>query len=591
MLIPEPNLQRPRLIATPGSWAEVHALRGTDRRYDAFLQRIEQDSLALLEAPVCTYEKTGRRLLDVSRLVLRRVLGLSLTYRLTENPAFLRRAEAEMLSAANFADWNPSHFLDTAEMMAGLAFGYDWLHADLSPEARDAVREALIRKGLQEIWPDGKTRGFVDASHNWNQVCFAGAALAALAVWDEAPELARRTMELVPENNKRGQAPYAPAGVYPEGPMYWSYGTSFEVVLLSALRRAFGVDFGLSDAPGFMQTAAVQVQHTAPSGAWFNFSDCSLCGGLEPALFWFARELNQPELLHFQWEKLDAWSSPQPPADAYRGESRLVPLAALWWPHSLEARSELPLSYYGEGENPVVILRSSWTERDATFLALKGGRANLGHAHMDAGTFVYEARGVRWVHDLGMQDYHSLESIGINLWDRSQDGDRWSIFRLGPFSHNTLTIDGRRHNVGGQGSITARLDAGEEKIAAVDLTPVFAGQAETAQRTFRVKGASVRITDALTGLAPGSSVRWAMVTRADVTIDGLVASLRESGKELWLSFECDAEIRVASSPAVGPNAYDAPNPGFFILTATVTAPPSGSVELHATLGPTRVEVM
>jgi hypothetical protein len=37
-----------------------------------------------------------------------------------------------MLAAAAFSDWNPSHFLDVAEMTAALAIGYDWLYEEVS---------------------------------------------------------------------------------------------------------------------------------------------------------------------------------------------------------------------------------------------------------------------------------------------------------------------------------------------------------------------------------------------------------------------------------------------------------------------------
>ena len=50
---------------------------------------------------------------------------------------------------------------------------------------------------------------------------------------------------------------------------------------------------------------------------------------------------------------------------------------------------------------------------------------------MDAGSFIYERKGIRWAIDLGMQNYLSLESRGINLWDQSQEGQRWGVFRLG----------------------------------------------------------------------------------------------------------------------------------------------------------------
>jgi len=41
-----------------------------------------------------------------------------------------------MLAAAQFPDWFPKHFLDTAEMTAALGVGYDWLFDFLSAEER-----------------------------------------------------------------------------------------------------------------------------------------------------------------------------------------------------------------------------------------------------------------------------------------------------------------------------------------------------------------------------------------------------------------------------------------------------------------------
>ena len=63
---------------------------------------------------------------------LRRIFILSYAYRMTGKNEFLKRAESEMLKAASFSDWNPSHFLDVGEMTMALAIGYDWLYPQLS---------------------------------------------------------------------------------------------------------------------------------------------------------------------------------------------------------------------------------------------------------------------------------------------------------------------------------------------------------------------------------------------------------------------------------------------------------------------------
>lgn len=55
---------------------------------------------------------------------------------MTGEKEYLRRAEKEMLAAASFIDWNPSHFLDVSEMSMGLAIGYDWLFNELLPDSR-----------------------------------------------------------------------------------------------------------------------------------------------------------------------------------------------------------------------------------------------------------------------------------------------------------------------------------------------------------------------------------------------------------------------------------------------------------------------
>ncbi len=84
----------------------------------------------------------------------------------------------------------------------------------------------------------------------------------------------------------------------------------------------------------------------------------------------------------------------------------------------------------GQGKNPVASLRTSWTDSNAIYLGLKAGSPFVTHGHMDAGSFLMEADGVRWAMDFGAQEYESLESKNIGLWDNKQEGQRWQIFSL-----------------------------------------------------------------------------------------------------------------------------------------------------------------
>lgn len=72
---------------------------------------------------------------------------------------------------------------------------------------------------------------------------------------------------------------------------------------------------------------------------------------------------------------------------------------------------------------------------------------------MDVGSFVVDAQGLRWAIDLGPESYHKIESLGMKLWGRDQDAERWNIFRYNNYSHNTLVVNGQHQRVEGHASI------------------------------------------------------------------------------------------------------------------------------------------
>ncbi|HSS15174.1 MAG TPA: heparinase II/III family protein, partial [Rhizomicrobium sp.] len=491
---------------------------------DQLLQKQEQEGRALLVAPPIIYKKTGKRLLSVSREAVKRILLWSFDYRLTGEEKFRARAEQEMLAAAAFPDWNPSHFLDVGEMTAAMALGYDWLYDKLPPAARQIIRQAIVDKGLKAgLDPKAPHNYWYRAEMNWNQVCLGGLTLGALAVADEEPQLSRQILTQVREYNPHGMKPYAAGdGSYPEGPGYWAYGTTYQVILLAALESALGTDWNLSSSPGFLDTAYYPMETTGPTGLAFNYSDGSAHVGLEPALYWFARHLKDPSILQFQHHELAAYLADQRPLKPDTSDQRFMPLLAIWSgdletpPKPTEA-----LAWHEDGRNPLAVFRSSWTDPNALFVGVKGGSAAVNHGHMDAGSFVMEADGVRWGEDLGSQDYESLESKGVDLWNQTQNSQRWQVFRLNNFSHSTLTINGQLHQVKGYASIIRFVGNGETPHAVIDLTSVFAGQAAKVVRGFKLlPGRRVLVQDELSGLKSGDNVRWAFVTPAIVTVQG-----------------------------------------------------------------------
>lgn len=409
--------EHPRLLFTAKDWTAFEKRvrrRADDPQFDALLSRLEKNARTMLAAPPLERKLTGRRLLGVSRDALRRVVTLAVVYRATHDEAYARRAERDMLAVAAFEDWNPSHFLDVAEMTAALALGYDWLHEKLSHETRSTIRRAIVEKGLREgVDPKLKRNSWHRRENNWNQVCLGGLSLGALAIAEDEPELSRAMLNTARAGIIHGLKPYAPDGIYPEGPGYWSYGTSYQVLLIAALESALGTDWGLCASPGFLASASAQLHLTGPTGRQFNFSDCGNQRFFDPILYWFAKKLDNPVLA-------------SPPN--LKSKGRFLPLTALWWPDNGLARAntapDLPLAWKGDGVNPVAVFRSSWTDPNALYLACKAGAANAPHGHMDAGSFIFEADGVRWAVDLGMQSYESLESKGMRIFGRMQDAQR-----------------------------------------------------------------------------------------------------------------------------------------------------------------------
>jgi hypothetical protein len=275
-------------------------------------------------------------------------------------------------------------------------------------------------------------------------------------------------------------------------------------------------------------------------------------------MFWFAAQRQESYLLAAECAKLEG------DADGRASRDRTEPLALLWLaPGAAKPSPPAALSWTGRGANPVAMHRSSWAP-SATFIAVKGGSPSTNHAHMDVGSFVMDAGGVRWADDLGMQDYNSLESKGITLWGKTQDAERWNVFRLGASSHNVLTVDGQPQRVDGHASIVLA----KPNRTVVDLREVYRGQLAAALRGVTLRpDQSALVQDEFRASGRATTVRWAMVTRADVTLEGAGrATLVQAGRRLRFQVIEPASAILEIFPTdPPPRATDASNEGTRML--------------------------
>src|SRR5690606_21703786 len=134
--------------------------------------------------------------------------------------------------------------------------------------------------------------------------------------------------------------------------------------------------------------------------------------------FWFGHHYNDPGITRAESDSLHRTVA-GPIGPVLSLESRCFALSLLWLePEHLRAdMPPAPLAWSGGGPNPLALWRTDWTP-EAVWLGIKGGRASLSHGHQDAGSFVLEAGGVRWAEDPGMEEYHPLESLGVDLWHK-----------------------------------------------------------------------------------------------------------------------------------------------------------------------------
>lgn len=577
----------PRLFWPAGAEKEMKVRIESDPMTKTIYQDIAGQSDILLKIEPIEHVKIGKRLLDKSRKCVKRVLFLSFMYRMTGDRKYFDRAEKEMLTASGFADWNPSHYLDTGEMTAALAIGYDWLHADLSQESRDKIRTAMIEKGMNPSL-DAKDRQnwWINAAMNWNQVCNGGLTLGALAIAESEPNLAGKIIHRAVNAVQKAMDTYKPDGAYPEGPSYWGYGTVYNVLLISALDSALRTDFGLSQHPGFCKTGTYYLQMTGPTGLYFNYADCGRSGGLNETIFWFARRYNQPEIVWNEIPSLERFKPVTSKGSAAEQGRAFLPMLLIW--SNTLARPQAPktLCWVGQGENPVAVLRSGW-DANAIYLAVKGGAPSASHGHMDVGSFVLDAAGVRWAMDLGRQDYNRLEQMGVKLFDMKQDSDRWKIIRYTNYWHNTLTVDEQLQQVKGFAPMMRYTIDESNPRAAFDLTEVYKDRLQKAHRgAALLDGKTILIQDEWKAGDKETTVRWRMVTPAEVQIDSAAkATLKKDGKSLVFELTCPKETNITTWPTEPRSEWDEPNPGTRIIGFEVMLEAGEEIRVAVTMTP------
>jgi len=545
------RVPHPRLIILD---SDLDKLRTTIRE-NPLARRIyddlEKECDRLVTVPPAEYKLSGPRMLLHSDRILDRVSTLAFMYRVTSRDPYLRRAVAELKAAAAFKDWNPGRFTETAEMTQAFALGYDWLYSGLSPDERVWVRNALFIKGLDPAINAYRREGGWPRDHyNANLICNGGIGLGALAAAgdpkidsekafnDKCGALLRQVLESIPH----GMATYGVEGSWPEGTTYWNAATKSTCVLLSGLQTALGNDFGLSSFHGIDRAGRFRIHMIGPAGKAFNFGDSDEDPDLAPEMFWLAKRFSNPVYTWSEQKALEGKTHP----DAYdlawfarEGKSPQQPPA---W----------PLDSIFRGVD-VATLRSSWEDPAAIYLAAKGGDNKAAHSHLDLGSFVLDAGGVRWASDLGPDDYDLPGYFGAR--------QRWTYYRTRTEAHNTLLIDGDNQDPRAESRITRQDTSPDLSWIQIDLSRANPGKVKQwTRRIGLAQKQAILVSDSLHSDQP-VEVIWGMLTDATITLSGQTATLHKSGWNLTAEIRTPRHAVFDTAP-VHTTAPQAPNTGF-----------------------------
>jgi len=489
---------------------------------DEVLQKCLRDVLD--EADNCagksmlTYRKIGPRLLSVSRECLRRIYALGLAYRWTGEGKYAGKAVDNMLTVCAFNNWNPSHFLDTAEMSHAVGLGYDWLYSYMDAGTREKIKAGLIKNGLEPGLQAYKSAWWARSEFNWNQVCNGGLITGALAIAESDPQYAEQMVPAAVKSLPIALASYGPDGAWGEGPGYWSYATHYTAYGLAALQSALGKDFDLPKIEGLSEAGDFPIYTAGPTGLYLNMADVGEKSSRRtlPCLFWLARTFNKT--FYAQDER------------TLLAKYRASPQHVIWY--QPEPGRKLPardLDRYFRGPVEVAVFRSAWDNPDALWAGIKAGYNQVNHGHLDLGNFELDALGKRWVRDLGSDNYNLP-----GYWDSRRGGKRWSYYRLNSKSHSVPLLASEDQDP----MATAKFIKFESKkssaFALIDLTSAYEKYAKKVTRGLAMlEGRKAVLVQDEFEIEKPCELTWAMTTDAEISLEKeRIARLTIDGKEL-----------------------------------------------------------
>lgn len=483
------------------------------------------------------------------------VMQCSFVWLVEGDKAYAQRAYEEALYFANLSTWGTYQSISNNQAALAVAICYDWLYEYLeanNPSGLNVLKTALVEKHLDYITAlfadprknNGLPTLYFNAYYdtigsNHCAISNGATAIQAIAIADESNLdycsnlicTSLSNMHCVFDN-------FMPDGGWYEGLSYWSFTAPAVARMLSGFESAFGTAFGYENMEHILSTCYFPCYAQTELG-YFRYADVSVGKNNSPEKFYFAKKLGDLSCQKFLLQ------------DGVMEEDS--PLVCLWYDPDVDYSNvnlKMDLDRLFSNIN-MAVMRNSWNTNQEIFAGFKVPTVAKGHGNMDAGTFVLDALGERWVTNPG-EDSYSLPGY----WEDAQDGRRWNYYSKRAEANSCLVInpslDGGQ-NVDAVDYIDEFVSEDGYSYAVSDLTETYCQHVSSYKRGAALIDDRSRfmVRDEVKLLKPSDVYSFVNVYQAEISIvnNGKDAILSKNGKNMYVKIISDVKYTLSSMEA------------------------------------------
>ncbi len=502
-----PNPARGRLFASFDEWMQLRRDAKTDAQLGDYTERLKAlygtKSAAFAATPVSPDADVTEK-----QAAAEAVIAFAALYRVTGDKAYATRtyAECEALSAGE--DWASTSLSYAAELAFGVTLGYDWCRHVWTEAQKARIERAILRGAMRPLLDAYNGKGLAPRPAGTAACVIAcGMTAASLALAEVYPQTSYKLLDRIVRTMEPCLLSFAPDGGCSESVAAWEKSARALILTISMLRRACGSDYGLSSAPGFAATAYFPIFAETAAGAW-NYHGSDAHPVDTSTLFAFAKLTEDNTLAWLRRNQILA------------GKKAVHPFDILFYtPVDASLAPRLPLDSVWRRAG-LAMMRAGWSDGHA-FLGLHAGSNHTNGAELDAGSFVLDMGGERFIEETGGD-----ERLPILLRRRAEGQNTFAV--------DPLPAPAPDQNPDAIARFTEMRSSAERAYAVADMTMVSDRLLRAKRGAMLTDGRTVAVVQDELVLDAPRTVVWSLWTRAAVKLNasGRVATLSKNDKAL-----------------------------------------------------------